>query len=213
MDTHTHTHGRYQTYYLPCYTVNNKSFSSERNVERPVCCEARAHDRTAECHQSHTSADSACKHPAASTMWRNEPEMSDSSRLKLSVLIENQEQWRQQQSASPLSVDNSIVFARWRPCIPTSRANQHPKWLSVQPFLHGHDRHTDRHTVRKIERQTDTQSVRQLIRQTDRQADRLTVRQTDTKTTLRQDVCHSCQHLALLLEMPTNNRQFTIWAF
>jgi len=23
--THTHTHGRYQSYYLPCYAVNNES--------------------------------------------------------------------------------------------------------------------------------------------------------------------------------------------
>ena len=28
-DTHTHTHGRYQTYYLPCYAVDNNWFRSQ----------------------------------------------------------------------------------------------------------------------------------------------------------------------------------------
>jgi len=34
MDGHTHTHGRYQTYYLPCYVVNNKRNSPFSRVAR-----------------------------------------------------------------------------------------------------------------------------------------------------------------------------------
>ena len=32
--THTHTHGRYQTYYLPCYAVDNNGSGNIDSVSR-----------------------------------------------------------------------------------------------------------------------------------------------------------------------------------